>query len=60
MITIREYLDLRGRNVWEDWFECLNAPAADKVTTAQVSNEQGEHRKSRLESPVDTGASDIE
>ncbi len=26
MITVREYLALRGRNPWEEWFESLDAP----------------------------------
>lgn len=41
MITIREYLDRRGRSPFAKWFESLNAPAAAKVTTALVRIEQG-------------------
>jgi putative addiction module killer protein len=41
MITIREYLDPRGRSPFAKWFESLNARAAAKVTTALVRIEQG-------------------
>ena len=41
MITIREYLDLRGRSPFDEWFECLNAPTAAEDTTTLVGNEQG-------------------
>ena len=41
MITIREYLDQKGRSPFAKWFEGLNAPAAAKVTTALVRIEQG-------------------
>jgi putative addiction module killer protein len=41
MVTIREYLDTRGRSLFAKWFEDLNAPAAAKVTTALVRIEQG-------------------
>ena len=32
MITVREYLALRGRNPWEEWFENLDSPAQAQVT----------------------------
>jgi putative addiction module killer protein len=41
MVTIREYLDPKGRSPFAKWFEGLNAPAAAKVTTALVRMEQG-------------------
>ncbi|MGA2264546.1 MAG: hypothetical protein ABSH28_24325 [Acidobacteriota bacterium] len=41
MITVREYLELRGRRPYEDWFESLSAPAAAEDTTALVRIEQG-------------------
>jgi hypothetical protein len=40
MITIREYLDLRGRRPFEEWFEVLSAPAETEVTTAIIRIEQ--------------------
>ena len=36
MITIYEYLDPKGRSLFAEWFTCLNAPAAAKITTALV------------------------
>jgi putative addiction module killer protein len=41
MVTIREYLDARGRSPFAKWFDDLNAPAAAKVTTALVRIQQG-------------------
>jgi putative addiction module killer protein len=41
MITIREYLDPKGRSPFARWFQGLNAPAAAKVTTSLVRIEQG-------------------
>jgi putative addiction module killer protein len=34
MIDVREYINLRGRSPYADWFDRLNAQAAAKVTTA--------------------------
>jgi putative addiction module killer protein len=47
MITIREYLDPRGRSPFAKWFESLNARAAAKVTTALVRIEQGNFSNTR-------------
>jgi putative addiction module killer protein len=41
MIAIREYLDQYDRSPFAKWFECLNSPAAAKVTTALIRIEQG-------------------
>ena len=41
LITIREYLDRKGRSPFAKWLEGLNAPAAAKVTTALARIEQG-------------------
>ncbi len=41
MLTVREYLDLRGRNPWDEWFESLDAPAAPQITTTKGLNAQG-------------------
>ena len=41
MITIREYIDPKGRSAYARWFNRLNAAAAAKVTTALVRMEQG-------------------
>jgi putative addiction module killer protein len=41
MITIREYIDPKGRSSYARWFNRLNAAAAAKVTTALVRMEQG-------------------
>jgi putative addiction module killer protein len=34
MIEVREYLDTKGRSLYAEWFDGLNAEAAAKVTTA--------------------------
>ena len=65
MITIREYLDLRGRRPFEEWFEILNAPAAAEVTPPSVQIEQGNLSNTGVSAPasVNTGsnsAPDIE
>jgi putative component of toxin-antitoxin plasmid stabilization module len=36
MITIKEYIDAKGRNPYAKWFNRLNAPAAARVVTALV------------------------
>jgi hypothetical protein len=41
MITIKEYIDAKGRNPYAKWFNRLNAPAAARVVTALVRMEQG-------------------
>jgi putative addiction module killer protein len=41
MITIREYIDPKGRSSYARWFNRLNAAAAAKVTTSLVRMEQG-------------------
>ncbi|MGA2263935.1 MAG: type II toxin-antitoxin system RelE/ParE family toxin [Acidobacteriota bacterium] len=41
MISIREYLDPKGRSPFAKWFKSLNAQAAAKVTTSLVRIEQG-------------------
>ena len=41
MILIREYIDLKGRSPYANWFKRLNAPAAAKIATALVRMEQG-------------------
>src|SRR5262249_37476662 len=40
-VQIIEYLDLRGRSPFADWFDDLNARAAAKVTIALTRIEQG-------------------
>jgi putative addiction module killer protein len=47
MITIREYLDPKGRSLFAKWFSSLNAPAAAKVTAALVRIEQGNFSNSK-------------
>ena len=47
MITIREYLDPRGRSPFAKWFESLNARVAAKVTAALVRIEQGNFSNTR-------------
>jgi len=47
MITIREYLDPKGRSLFAKWFASLNAPAAAKVATALVRIEQGNFSNSK-------------
>ncbi len=34
MIAVREYVDIRGRSPYAEWFDSLNAEAAAKVATA--------------------------
>jgi len=34
MVGVREYLDLKGRNPYAEWFDSLNADAAAKIATA--------------------------
>ncbi len=41
MITIKEYLDRKGRSPIAMWLDGLNAPAAAKVTAAVIRIEQG-------------------
>jgi putative addiction module killer protein len=41
LITIQEYLDCRGRSIFANWFQKLNASAAAKITAALVRIEQG-------------------
>jgi putative addiction module killer protein len=41
MLTIREYVDQRGRSPFADWFEDLDARAAAKVTVALARIEMG-------------------
>jgi hypothetical protein len=65
MITVREYLDLRGRRPFEEWFEVLSASAETDVTTAFVRIEQGNLSNTGASAPasLNTGsnlASDIE
>jgi len=55
MLTVREYLDLRGRNPWEEWFENLEAPAAAQVTTTLVRNAQGDSPDTSLPAPAKEG-----
>jgi hypothetical protein len=59
MITIREYLDLRGRRPFEEWFEILNTPAAAEVTTTPVRIEQGNFSNTGVSGPasMNTGSS---
>lgn len=40
-VTIREYVDARGKSPFADWFSEINAPAAAKVTTALLRMEMG-------------------
>jgi putative addiction module killer protein len=47
MITIREYLDPKGRSPFAKWFASLNAQAAAKVATALVRIEQGNFSNSK-------------
>ena len=39
MITIKEYIDSKGRSPYAKWFNRLNAPAAARVVTALVRME---------------------
>ena len=61
MVTIREYLDPKGRSPFAKWFRSLNAPAAAKVTTVLVRIEQGNFSNSKgvgagvYESRIDFG-----
>ena len=41
MISIREYIDERGRSPFARWFDKLNEVAAAKVATALIRMEQG-------------------
>jgi len=47
MVTIREYIDLDGRNPYAKWFNRLNAPTAAKIATAIVRMEQGNFPNSK-------------
>lgn len=47
MVTIREYLDHKGRSPFAKWFGNLNAPAAAKVTTVLVRMGQGNFSNSK-------------
>lgn len=40
-VTVREYIDMRGRSPFGEWFSAMNAPAAAKVTTALLRIEAG-------------------
>ena len=61
MITIKEYIDAKGRNPYAKWFNRLNAPAAARVVTALVRMEQGNFSNAKsvgegvLENWVDFG-----
>jgi putative addiction module killer protein len=41
MLTVREYLDVRGRSPFSRWLDDLGAPAALKVRTALARLEAG-------------------
>lgn len=41
MIKVEEYIAADGRNPFKDWFNDLNAPAANKVNTYLTRIEQG-------------------
>ena len=41
MIVIREYIDARGRNPFQRWFNGLDSVASDRVDTAISRMEQG-------------------
>ena len=41
MISIKEYIDERGRSPFARWFDRLNARAAAKVATALIRMEHG-------------------
>jgi len=56
MITVREYLDLRGRSPFEEWFESLDAPVAAEVTTALVRIEQGNFSNTGVSAPASMDA----
>ena len=61
MITIKEYIDAKGRNPYAKWFNRLNAPAAARVVAALVRMEQGNFSNAKsvgegvLENRVDFG-----
>jgi putative addiction module killer protein len=61
MITIKEYIDAKGRNPYAKWFNRLNAPEAARVVTALVRMEQGNFSNAKsvgegvLENRVDFG-----
>jgi len=59
MITIREYLGLRGRRPFEEWFESLDAPPAADVTTALVRITQDNSSNTEVSAPafMNTGSS---
>jgi hypothetical protein len=56
MITVREYLDLRGRNPFEEWFAYLDAPAADNSATSTIRIEQGNILNTEVSAPVSVNA----
>jgi hypothetical protein len=56
MITIREYLDLRGRRPFEEWLEILNTPATAEVTTTLVRTEQGNLSNTEETAPASMNA----
>ena len=41
MVTIREYIDERGRSRFAEWFDALDSSAAAKTTIALVRIEHG-------------------
>ena len=61
MITIKEYIDSKGRSPYAKWFSRLNAPAAARVVSALVRIEQGSLTKTKgigegvLECRIDFG-----
>jgi putative addiction module killer protein len=61
MITIREYIDSKGRNPYAKWFNRLNVPAGAGVVTVLVPMEQGNFSNARsvgegvLENRIDFG-----
>jgi hypothetical protein len=61
MITVREYLDLRGRRPFEEWFEVLGAPAETEVTTAIDRIEQGNVSNTDASTPasMNTGSNSV-
>ena len=51
MLTVREYLDLRGRNPWDEWFESLDAPAEPQITAAKGPDATGNISGTKVPEP---------
>jgi hypothetical protein len=56
MITVKEYLDLRGRNPFEEWFASLDAPPDGHNTTAVIRIEQENSSNTDVSAPVPTNS----